>query len=822
MTSIYGVSAPLGSGKTTAAIEFAGLRAKAGERFVIAQPTIDLIKQSTEQFRERWPNVPTREIHGGTCGNVSRAITEHTKQSMWGEVLFITHSALCQDTYWHRRADWHLIIDEAPSVFWMKEISLPVHHASLMPALEGEPYNLRYWRLVAGDDHLLERIARNQREDDFDRLYSDVARKLLSSKWEVYVLAEQFQRLKSGEVTDGKMSVFGLLDPLALTGFATTTIMSANLENTIAYRHLVERGYTFVPHKAITKGLRFNKHTNGRLLTVYYAMAGQWSKRRRDRTVSVEGADTKVGDLLVRSALDLFGDEPFAWQANKDVEKDDPFGGLGSKLPHVAHGLNRFQHLHNAVVIPALNPSPVLYNFLDEVAHIDPDEVRDGIYHEAVYQTAGRISTRNLADQTPKRIVVADEHAAERLAELYPGAKIVPLGCADLIPDSAKRGPKRKHSNDADRKRAYRSSRNSALVAQLDSLRRETNFLIDVYRNSSRPHHAIFGGSLFSNKHSRHALHHDGQITAADFLKWLRELHMRRVDKEDFLLWSPAEFGVQGPELETHRGLANVSAIWGIWLDNDGGGLAPAEFAALFPGLEMVIYNTHSSTNDATRYRVMIPTTTPLTIDVHTEIVQQIRKSLNKRGYFDRKQLEKRASSGRDGKPHGFDYSKFGAASMFYLPAQAAAGPDHSFFYATQGDKRMPIDPYQWVAKTVINHAPEPEPTSSTTERSVALARKDPKLTQFLEMMASETHHRCFPDFEHQIEQAIQRWRSHPKKTGNDEFFELAKTLARLGMSHCDLEQRLFAESHYAHGNTSLRDRRSDIPRILSWLECPV
>jgi hypothetical protein len=38
------------------------------------------------------------------------------------------------------------------------------------------------------------------------------------------------------------------------------------------------------------------------------------------------------------------------------------------------------------------------------------------VYHEAAYQAAGRISTRNLADQTPKHVVVADRAAAEALA----------------------------------------------------------------------------------------------------------------------------------------------------------------------------------------------------------------------------------------------------------------------------------------------------------------------------------------------------------------------------------------------------------------------
>jgi hypothetical protein len=153
------------------------------------------------------------------------------------------------------------------------------------------------------------------------------------------------------------------------------------------------------------------------LLTIRYAIEdGNWSKHKRDRQIEVAGDSYLVNELIICGALDLFGDDQFVWLANKDIEDKDPFGGRGIKLPHTPHGLNRFQHVHNVAVLAALNPSPALYAFLDEVAHLNSNEVRRAVYHEAAYQAAGRISTRNLADQTPKHVVVADRAAAEALA----------------------------------------------------------------------------------------------------------------------------------------------------------------------------------------------------------------------------------------------------------------------------------------------------------------------------------------------------------------------------------------------------------------------
>jgi hypothetical protein len=73
------------------------------------------------------------------------------------------------------------------------------------------------------------------------------------------------QRFQCGQITDGKLLMFGLIDPAVLDGFSTTAIMSANLECTAAYQHLVRRGHTFQHHSALSSRLRFTSHTTARL-----------------------------------------------------------------------------------------------------------------------------------------------------------------------------------------------------------------------------------------------------------------------------------------------------------------------------------------------------------------------------------------------------------------------------------------------------------------------------------------------------------------------------------------------------------------------------
>jgi hypothetical protein len=815
VTTFYGVSAPLASGKTTAAIEYAGRAAQAGEKFVIAQPSINLINQSIQQFQERWPNVAVRAIHSETTSNVVRAISDHTKVSTTGEVLFVTHASLMQSVYWHHRRDWHLVIDEAPQVFYHAEFTLPANYSDLLPALEIEPHNVRYSRLLPGDVALLEDIATNRQGDQVHALFQEFAAKLASNRWEMFVLNEQWERFQNGQITDGKLLVFGLIDPVVFNGFATTTIMSANLESTAAYQYLVQRGHAFQPHKAIISKLRFTSHVNGGLLTIHYAIEdGNWSKHKRDRQIEVAGDNYSVNELIICGALDLFGDDQFVWLANKDIEDKDPFGGRGTKLPHSCQGLNTFQHVHNAAVLAALNPSPALYAFLDEVAHLNSDEVRRAVYHEAAYQAAGRISTRNLADHTPKHVVVADRAAAEALAELYPGADVVRLPFASLIPESAKRGPKRVHSSDAARNAAYRDRRKAELLAELDrvnEIRGETNLPYTYKDNSSRTD-GKFGGSVFADIYSKLALDQAGALAVGDFAAWLRDLHDRVAPKSDAFLWSPAEFEPNMAS-DTSRGLANIKAIWGIWLDCDGGDLRPDEFAAMFPHLTIVTYNSASSTVELTRWRAVIPTTCAMTIDVHRDILMQLMKSLNRRGYYSKKQLEKRSQRGLGGKQHGFDPSKFAACSLFYLPAQAAAGPDASFFLTFDDAKRQPIDPYHWIDRSIIDERPAPEPKPVQPVRQPMPATTAcPKLMRMRELIAEEEAAKAETNQARRQSAAIERWRHASPGDGNVAFLRLGHDLNRIGMSPAEIDGTLRQEAGQGRHPS---ERRAQIKYII-------
>ena len=152
---------------------------------------------------------------------------------------------------------------------------------------------------------------------------------------------------------------------------------------------------------------------------------------------------------------------------------------------------------------------------------------------------------------------------------------------------------------------------------------------------------------------------------------------------------------------------------------------------------------------------------------------------------------------------------------MFYLPAQAAAGPGASFFLTFDDEKRQAINPHQWIEKTIMNDQPDPEPQEvRAITPQAAIETKDPRLTRVRALMEADRP----VNHQERVDAAINRWRSHCKGTGNQEFFNLAVSLASAGMDRLDIGRTLQAETVHAHGPDLRRDRRAAIPTIINKL----
>jgi hypothetical protein len=441
-----------------------------GKKVLFVQPSIFLINQTLADLASLTPEVRFRAIHGENSDRVIANIIDHCKHTaLDGEILFITHSALMLLPYLHRQGSWDVMLDEIPQADWCAEFNIPHTHRLITDCfmVDADAANFadnRYARALPKDHKALEQMARNKDGDQVYNIFQQFANALISRHWSAYVLEDQYTNLINGAGEKHKLLAFAHLKPSLMDGFASATIMGACFKQSVLYQLWSAAGVKFQPHKPITKRLRYTKHSNGELLTIWYATEQDWSKNFRDKIIGDAGLT--VGDRVMRRIKEALDGHEFVWMGNKDTP-GGIFGGCGHRLPNSPFGLNPYQHIHHAVILSALNPPPAHFSFLEALG-FDSTEVRRAIYWQAVYQAMMRISLRKPEDPNLKSVIVMDRATAEWIARMFPGCTVAHLGGLADMPVKGQAGRHRTHDSDADRKRAHRDQFKSDLRMALD------------------------------------------------------------------------------------------------------------------------------------------------------------------------------------------------------------------------------------------------------------------------------------------------------------------------------------------------------------------
>lgn len=829
---LYYVDAPCGGAKTYAAVRYAHRLARLGKKVLIVQPSILLINDTIKDVSGLTPDVRHRAIHGQTTDRVTAEVIDHLKHTAkGGEILAISHSAFMRLPFFHRKQDWHVIVDEIPQADWCAQFNIPQTHRLITDlfVVRSDAENLtdnRYVRAFPSDRKALEAIAQNKHRDQVWDILQQFASILVSDHWSAYVLDDQYTNLIASRGEQRALLAFAHLRPSLFAGFESATIMGACLKQSVLYHLWSGMGVDFRPHRAIQKGLRYSSHQNGSSLTIHYATSQDWSKNYRDKALSDDGAST-VFSRVVQRVREVFGENDFVWMGNRDTP-DEVFGGNSHRLPNSPYGLNPYQHIQNAVILSALLPPPAHFAFLDALG-LDSHEVKQAGYWQATYQAAMRISLRNPDDRNQKTVIVMDVATAEWMATMFPGCTVSALEGVDDMPIKGNAGRPRQHADDADRKRAHRDrfklelhaaldlvSGGDRVVGQFPQLANELRQQMSEFRRASNAHPDLssIGGTVYSSVYRAEPLDFFPLGDTETFIDGLRIFHSEAHDSKVMNgLISPSIFDVSMAD-DTSRGLANIRAIWGVWLDNDHGDLSADEFARLFPRLRMVIFNSYSSTPEKPRWRVFVPTTVAMPISAHSAITGLIMATVNKAGYWSAKQLEANSRI-KSRKDHGFDMSKLTPSSLFYLPCQAAH-VSGSFFIDHNADARQPLDPYVW-AGYAANHARfEPTPViPPIIIEPIMPETACPKLRRVRELLLEEQMARVDHQRQERQRKAIEKWRSTPAKGGNQAFFQLGVALRSAGLTMPEINAILWQEAGYARHPT---ERRSEIKSIMRTL----
>ena len=652
--------------------------------------------------------------------------------------------------------------------------------------------------------------------------YRELALMLLGVHAEVYSLTEQWTRAVMANRAK-QISVFSLLKPTLVDGFSgTPVIMSACVKDTLLYR-IWSQHYRvdWQKHRGISGRVRYDRHTNGDLLTIYYASERDYSKTLRDRALAC-GVSTTFLEAFVAAIIALFGDDPYAYMCNRDIQ--DPVEDTAHQLPNSPHGLNQYQHLHNCAVFSALNLMPAHIAFLQEWVGIDPDQIRKAVFYQATYQAVMRISLRNPDDRHQKRIVVPDEGCAQYIAALFPGCKITRLPSAIRINKPKGRG------------------RNVSRQKVLRDYAREKKMKLGMGMTLAS---GAFEMSIFEHKKAAKPVAVVQWSGVDAFVAELRARSQIVIPKDQNQLISPSVFdpqlAIDADERNADgkhklRGRVNVIAAVGIWLDNDHGMMSRQEFANLFSDLRMVIYSSYHSEPGAERYRVYIPTSHTMSADLYLFITHQIKTKVEQHGRGMRSerwllQWEKAFERENGRKPrateikwdnHGFDWSKTMPENLMYLPARTKH-PDGNFF-DDLSEGRALLDVLAWIEHPIDVDMPAddqeamPElyaPVSIETILPPITDNMKPARRKFLEALWKQEGIKQQQRRQQMVAKAIADWRTIPPSHGHHGFYALARHLYGAGLDLAMVQRHLDEE---AMTSRSPADRNLEIKSIIDGL----
>jgi hypothetical protein len=789
---IYYVNALASAGKTHQAIPYAINRARLGEKVVIAQPSRQLISESHRKaMAANSADVKITRIDSTV--NPSKALAtlvKHLKHGdpSEGEVLFITHAALFACPYWHEAGNWTLIIDEVPEPVIDLSLRVKRRFGLLTTHLQPRSFNIAYDVVLPSNQGAAELkvMADNRARDQVDGVFSEVCKKLFDRDWTVYCNTTNYKRIISGKGDDDAehknlLVLYGQMHPSILAKFKTVTIMGAMFTERSLYALWSNEGVDFKEHKALSKSLRFSVH-DGSNVQIEYLTDYSWSKTYMNKSFP-DG--TSPFDHLIQYVAGRFPDKPYLYILNNAIEDVTALSLLpgGTRVPVVCHGLNVYDKFDNIAFMPALNPSPSYFSFMETLG-INGDEIRRNHYLQSLYQGVMRCSLRDLKNKNPKVVVVPCKDGAEYLHSYLQGSTVKKVGNLPGKPINAGAGLQ----SGAGRPKLWRDDK--ARYAAKRAKDRVLAELEELYGKSGN--RCI---SIVPSIYSPEVINHDVTSNQALMLELRQAINTAISSKKDNILISPAQFK-SDKSSDTKRGLDNIESIYGVWLDNDGGDLHHDEFHTIFSKLWLACFSTYSGGN---RYRVFIPTSGPMTIEADAAIKKMIFAELARAGFH---------AKGQGGKKvHGFDVSKITPSSLFYIPCKTKDSSE-SFFVEYDGEELNPTD---WIRTPTLAGLFDPKVYAPVPKAKAVVAPcGDKKLQAIRDKLNSQEA----ATIETRIEAARRTYFSVPSGSGmrNNAFFKFGSSLQKMGLTLADVEQQLKAAADDS-------DRRKQIPSIISTLK---
>ncbi|MDD5152020.1 MAG: DEAD/DEAH box helicase family protein, partial [Flavobacterium sp.] len=280
---IFTVDGPCGSGKTKGLVEYLCTTRLLNFKNIIIQPTKSLCRQTYNSFIEQGYRDNIFILNSDNSVTVTINVIEKIKDinKIGKGTLIITQEAYNQLKYFPLQETWRLYIDETPAVDSEIELLIPYNTHILKEFFDVEDYNDKLYKLTFNSKNKSYTFL-NRSEDKID----DIVRPLIKAIDQdniVYTKKDSWDRIVKDRIVAQDVRInrkFGnkknKLYFLIINNIERyhkhkeTTLLAANIKNSIFYEYGLKCGIEFIKHEHISKHLKFDKHLNGELVTIYY------------------------------------------------------------------------------------------------------------------------------------------------------------------------------------------------------------------------------------------------------------------------------------------------------------------------------------------------------------------------------------------------------------------------------------------------------------------------------------------------------------------------------------------------------------------------
>jgi hypothetical protein len=443
----------------------------------------------------------------------------------------------------------------------------------------------------------------NQSQDEVEKIFSGLRKKLASDNWEVFVNLEAYARAagaakrRTEGCKDETRGAFYFL-PLLKAQFLDGAIMlGAHFEDSLLYDWFTRYyGVKFVPFEPIMQELQVVSPCNREVQIRYLVDTPFFSKELAGRLL--DDSQEILIDRMDQEVLDHYGDEKFLYVENKDrasaILENAP---NAIKIPVMCHGTNKYDR-YNAIYFSAsLNRPPQQLGMLIDLG-FDPKVIQRATVHEVIYQAVMRTSLRRPNAREAVTVIVPDRAAAERTGELLGVKNVEKLEKSQLFLPKKKvpltdtqRHSKSKANRVKEQLFGRKRTQKAITLSKGNCVQNRSNGTANNEPGGDAASAASMPGK--TNRPFIALTFHEGlrdcyprqfnvrHCSIHDFVTSMRQLSKEVIaDKEARTLFNPTVFK---PKNEwQYRTLANFDKCYLLVLDIDGGDVTPQMIEDIF------------------------------------------------------------------------------------------------------------------------------------------------------------------------------------------------------------------------------------------------